>query len=147
MLAILIVLVLVQFIQPARNKSGQALPKDITKMYRMPDTVQTILKNACYDCHSNNTAYPWYVNIQPMGWLMAKHIKDGKTDLNFNEFGGYSKRRQLSKLKSIGSSIKDGTMPLPSYTWMHKNARLTKNEKAIIIDWVTKTKDSLSIKK
>ncbi len=147
MLALLIVLVMVQFIRPARNKSGQPLPKDITKMYSIPDTVQTILKNACYDCHSNNTAYPWYVNIQPMGWLMAKHIKNGKADLNFSEFGSYSPRRQTSKLRSIANSIKDGTMPLPSYTRMHKSARLTTNEKAVIIDWVTKTKDSLSVKK
>ncbi len=147
MLATLIVSVLIQFIQPARNKSGQALPKDIIKAYSMPDTVQTILKNACYDCHSNNTAYPWYVDIQPMGWLMAKHIKNGKADLNFSEFGSYSLRRQTSKLRSIANSIKDGTMPLPSYTWMHKSARLTTDEKAVIINWMTKTKDNLSIKK
>ena len=147
LLGVIIIFIAIQFIKPPRNKSGQALPKDITKMYRMPDTVQTVLKNACYDCHSNKTAYPWYVNIQPMGWLMAKHIRNGKADLNLSEFGSYSPRRQTSKLRSIANSIKDGTMPLPSYTWMHKNARLTKNEKAVVIDWVTKTKDSLSIKK
>lgn len=142
----LTVLVVIQFIQPARNKSGQVLPTDITKTYSMPDTVQTIFKNACYDCHSNNTSYPWYVNIQPMGWLMAKHIRNGKADLNFSEFGSYPLRRQISKLKGIENSIKDGSMPLSSYTWMHKNANLSKEEKALVINWTTRTKDSLSLK-
>lgn len=78
-----------------------------------------------------------------MEWLMRKHIKDGKADLNFNEFDGYSKNRQLSKLKSIGSSVKDGSMPLTSYTLLHQDAKLSKDEKTLVIDWATKTRDSL----
>ena len=76
--AILIVFIAIQFIQPAHNKSDQLLATDISKMVNIPDSVQALLKNACYDCHSNNTNYPWYSNIQPMGWLMAKHIKKAK---------------------------------------------------------------------
>ena len=146
LLAIVIVAVLIQFIQPAHNKSVQETQMEITKLYSMPVPLQNILKNACYDCHSNHTRYPWYVHIQPMGWLMTKHIKEGKEELNFDEFGSYSLRRQESKLRSIASSIEKETMPLHSYTLMHSDARLTENEKAIIIDWATKTKDSLSIK-
>jgi len=112
LLAIVIVAVLIQFIQPAHNKSVQETQMEITKLFSMPVTVQNILKNACYDCHSNHTRYPWYVHIQPMGWLMAKHIKEGKEELNFDEFGSYSLRRQESKLHSIASSIEEGTMPL-----------------------------------
>jgi competence CoiA-like predicted nuclease len=144
LLAIVIVAVLIQFIQPAHNKSVQETQMEITKLYSMPVTVQNILKNVCYDCHSNHTRYPWYVHIQPMGWLMAKHIKEGKDELNFDEFGSYSLRRKESKLRSIASSIDKETMPLQSYTLMHADARLTENEKAIIIDWATKTKDSLT---
>ena len=141
-----VVFIVIQFIQPARNKSGQVLPTDITKIYHIPDSVQAVFKTACYDCHSNNTSYPWYSNIQPMAWFMAHHIKNGKADLNFNEFGSYPPRKQKSKLKEIEHSLKDGTMPLFSYTLMHKNANLSKGEKALLIGWTTKAKDSLTSK-
>jgi hypothetical protein len=79
-----------------------------------------------------------------MGWLLAKHIKKGKAALNFSEFGSYSNRKQLSKLTGIANSIRDDNMPLSSYKWMHKNARLNSNEKSLLINWVQKLKDSLS---
>ena len=146
LLAILIVFIVIQFIQPARNKNGQVLATDISKMVSLPPGVQATLKTACYDCHSNNTNYPWYTNIQPVGWMMARHIKEGREELNFSEFGSYSERRQLSKLRSIENSIKDGSMPISSYTIIHKNARLTKDEKTQIINWVETTRDSLAMK-
>lgn len=144
---LLIVLIGIQFIQPVRNKSGQTLPVDIVHTFSFPDNVQAVFKLACYDCHSNNTRYPWYTNIQPVGWLLANHIRDGKVDLNFSEFGSYSPRRQMSKLRSIENSIMDGSMPLSSYTLIHNDARLGKDDKALILDWVTKIKDSLAAKK
>ena len=141
----LIVLVAMQFSQPARNK-GLVGEADITKHFFVPADVGAILKISCYDCHSNNTRYPWYANLQPMGWVLADHIKDGKAELNFDEFGSYSKRRQLSKLKSIAGSVKDGSMPITSYTWMHSDARLSAEDKAAIIGWATKARDSLQAK-
>ncbi|MFA5820031.1 MAG: heme-binding domain-containing protein [Bacteroidales bacterium] len=145
-LAIAIVFIAIQFIQPAHNKSGQVLATDISKTVSISDSVQALLKNTCYDCHSNNTNYPWYLNIQPMDWLMAKHIIKGKEALNFSEFGSYSPRRQLSKLNGIANSIKDDIMPLSSYKLMHKNAQLSTNEKALFINWAQQSKDSLSAK-
>lgn len=144
LLAILIVLIVIQFIQPARNTSGQVLQTDIVKVSNVPQSVQTVLKTACYDCHSNNTRYPWYANVQPMGWLLARHVKEGKAELNFSEFGSYSPRRQANKLRAIENSIKDGTMPLSSYLLLHKDARLTETDKTEIIDWVRRTRDSLT---
>jgi hypothetical protein len=144
LLALLIVFIAIQFIQPARNRSGQILPTDFSKIYVVPDSVQSILQTACYDCHSNNTTYPWYSNIQPMAWMMARHIKNGKDKLNFSDFGSYTSRRQVSKLKGIGNQIKDDEMPLSSYKMMHKNARLSQAEKALLFDWMNKTADSLS---
>ncbi len=147
LLPLLVVFIAIQFFRPAKNISGQELPADITKTVSISDKVLAILKNACYDCHSNNTRYPWYVNFQPMGWMMANHIKDGKDDLNFNEFGAYSKRRQLSKLKAIGSSVKDVSMPISSYTILHQDAKLSKDEKRLVTDWATKTIDIFEAKK
>lgn len=139
-----IVFAIIQFIQPAHNKSGQVLPTDFTKIYSVPTNVQIILQNACYDCHSNNTNYPLYSNIQPMAWMMARHIKNGKEKLNFSEFGSNSTRKQASKLKEIANQIKDDEMPISSYKMMHTKANLTKEEKILIIDWMNKTADSLS---
>lgn len=144
--AIGIVIIAIQFIQPAHNKSGQLTATDISKIIHIPVDVQLVLKNACFDCHSNNTHYPWYSNIEPMGWLMASHIKQGKEELNFSEFGSYSNRRQLSKLSGIANSIKDDIMPLSSYKLMHKNAMLNEKEKMLVINWAQQAKDSLSEK-
>ena len=141
--AIAIAFIAIQFIQPARNISGHMLDTEISKAVSVPDSVQMILKRACYDCHSNNTIYPFYAYIQPIGWLLNSHIKEGKSQLNFSDFGSLSKRRQASKLKSIANQIKDESMPLPAYTMLHKNASLRKTDKDLIINWVNNTKDTL----
>ena len=146
LLALLIVFIAIQFIRPAHNTSSQLLPTDITKTINVPDKVLDVFKNSCYDCHSNDTRYPWYINIQPMGWVMANHIKNGKENLNFSEFGIYSKRKQANKLRAIGTSINDGSMPISSYTIMHTDAKLTSNDTAIINNWVRITRDSLLMK-
>lgn len=142
---IFIVFIVIQFIQPAHNKSDLSLATDISKTISISDSLQIIIKNACYDCHSDNTDYPWYSNVQPMGWLMAKHIKKGKEELNFSEFGSYSPRRQVSKLNGIANSIRDDIMPLSSYRLMHKSARLSANEKTILINWAEKSKGIIPV--
>lgn len=143
LIGLLVVFVIIQFIQPARNRSNGRSSTDLAIKVFVPENVQRVLQTACYDCHSNNTSYPWYSNVQPFGWLMAGHIRKGKAELNFSEFGFYSKRRQISKLSGISNSVRDGTMPLVSYLILHQRARLSIKEKALIIEWATKTKDSL----
>lgn len=145
-LVLFIIIIAIQFIQPARNQSGQVNQNSITKIYSVPKKVQMILSVACYDCHSNNTRYPWYANIQPGSWWMASHIKEGKNGLNFDEFASYSNRLQQSKLKSIVNSINNGTMPLSSYTLIHKEAILSREDKMSIKNWVNTIKDSLELR-
>jgi hypothetical protein len=136
----LIIFLLMQLYQPARNLDyGQDLPVHIEKVYRVPSNVHDILATSCYDCHSNNTHYPWYSYIQPARAFMDSHIKDGKKDLNFSEFGNYSKRKQLNKLKSISKEVQSGDMPLDSYTLIHNDAALSKTQKSVLSDWITKT--------
>ncbi|MDP4284657.1 MAG: heme-binding domain-containing protein [Bacteroidota bacterium] len=143
LVVLLIIFIVIQFIQPDRNKSVQVVPADVTKDVSVPENVQIILQAACYDCHSNNTNYPWYNYVQPVGWILANHIKHGKRDLNFSDFGSYPIRKQQSKLKAIADQIKDGEMPLYSYTIIHKKARLSKEQKVLITDWAQKAQDSL----
>lgn len=134
----------IQFIQPASNKSVQVLPTDFVLLYKPPDQIQAIFKNACYDCHSNSTNYLWYSNIQPVSWLMARHIRNGKAKMNFSDFGSNSTRKQISRLKEISNQIKDDEMPITSYMLMHKNARLSVEEKTLLMNWLQAKADSLS---
>ena len=135
---ILILLIGIQFIRPARNYSGATSENSLGRLYEIPDTVSWVLQKACVDCHSNTTRYPWYSNIQPLGWILANHIRKGKTDMNFDEFGTYSGRKQKNKLKAVVNVIRDNKMPLRSYAWMHKDARLNEKEKQLLINWFTK---------
>jgi hypothetical protein len=146
LLVIVIGLVAIQFFRPDRNIASQASSSDISGVVRVPDSVKTILENACYDCHSNNTRYPWYANIQPTGWWLAGHIKEAKGDLNFSEFGGYEQRKQISKLDGVAAVVEEDIMPLRSYKLMHKNARLSQDEKNMLIDWTRQSVDNLSAK-
>ena len=139
-------LVIIQFIQPDHNKSNVVLNTDIEKLYTIPHNVSVILKKSCYDCHSNNTRYPWYSKIQPGAWLMASHIRKGKANLNFSGFGSYSNRRQQNKLEAIANSINDKTMPLWSYTILHKNVKLSASEETLLLDWIKTIKDGISSK-
>ena len=143
-LALLVIFIAIQFIQPARNQNGQVMPTDIEKIVVVPANVSGILKTSCYDCHSNNTHYPWYSFIQPGAWLMASHIKNGKAMLNFSQFGEFSNRKQQSKLQGMINQVKDGEMPISSYTLIHRNAVLTAAQKTILINWTASAKDSLS---
>jgi len=131
-----IILVGIQFIRPDSNNDNRVMATDFIKTYEVPTQIGSVLRRSCYDCHSNNTEYPWYSSIQPMGWLINKHISEGKKNLNFSEFGTYSQRKQVSKLKSIAKQIEQNKMPLPSYTMIHQNAILTSNEKSLIVTFV-----------
>ena len=133
----------IQFIPVSLNQSNNIPKEDIISSYEPPKEIANILKNSCYDCHSNNTIYPWYSKLQPFAWLMEKHIREGKDELNFNEFTSYSIRRQRSKLKSVISQIKKDEMPLDQYTLMHKDAILSEQMKTQLITWVEQLKDSI----
>src|SRR3954465_5828094 len=130
-LIVIAVLVIIQFIRPTRNISTSESSNAIAKHYQVPDTINNMMKVACNDCHSNNTRYPWYTNIQPVGWWMQHHVNEGKEELNFSEFAAYTAKRQNHKMEEVGEQIEKGEMPLNSYLWIHKDASLTAQEKAI----------------
>jgi hypothetical protein len=133
-----------QLYQPAHNLSyEQDDAINFTSIYKVPENIESIFRTSCYDCHSNNTQYTWYSHIQPARLFMENHIKNGKENLNFDEWGNYSSRRQNNKLDRIIKQIKANEMPLMSFTLMHKNAILSQNKKTILIDWINKTKESI----
>ena len=144
-IAILLIIVVIgiQFVPTAYNTSNEVLETDFIKTFNAPQNVQNLLKTSCYDCHSNNTNYPWYSKIQPGIWFMQKHVNEGKEELNLSTFGDYSGRRKKSKLKSIISQIKDDEMPIASYTLIHRDAKLSKEDETLLIKWLTNLRDSL----
>jgi hypothetical protein len=137
-IGLFIVFVGIQFIRPASNKDSRILATDFNNTLEVPPGITVLLRRSCYDCHSNNTKYPWYSQIQPMGWILSKHISEGKKELNFSEFGAYPARKQSSKMKAIKYQITQNKMPLPSYTLIHKEAKLTTEEKHLIITFLNK---------
>jgi hypothetical protein len=147
-LKILLILLLtlfisIQFIRPEKNKSGGINTNHISTKYPVPDNIQTIFKVACYDCHSNNTEYPWYAEIQPIAWWLNDHIVYGKKGLNFSEFSTYRIHKQYRKLEEINELVKDNSMPLPSYTRLHRNALLNDDQKMAIAKWTSALRDSI----
>jgi hypothetical protein len=134
---LLILLVVMQFIQPKKNISEGLSEGDISKVYTLPAGLHETLVNKCYDCHSNNTRYPWYFNVQPIGWWLAAHVHDGKENLDFSEFKSYETKKAMHKLEEIGEVIEDGSMPLKAYTLFHEDSKITTEEEKIITLWLT----------
>lgn len=129
------VLILIQFIRPTRNTATGASPDEISKYYDVPADIHAILKKSCYDCHSNNTSYPWYANLQPVGWWLQDHVNDGKDELNFSVFGTYAEKKARHKFEEIEEMVGEGEMPLASYTFIHRGSSLTADQSAAITAW------------
>lgn len=136
-LAVLVVAIVlvIQVIPVERNVSTVPPGQSFEKTEKVPANVAAILKVSCYDCHSNNSRYPWYSELQPGAWFMAQHIKKGRDELNFDEFNNYSKRRKKAKIKSIISQIEKDEMPLKSYLLLHPDAGLTPNKKKVLLQF------------
>jgi hypothetical protein len=133
---LLILLVVMQFIQPKKNISEGPSDADISKVYALPKGLHETFVNKCYDCHSNNTRYPWYFNIQPIGWWLAAHVHDGKEELNFSDFKNYEPKKAVHKLEEIGEVIEEGSMPLKAYTLFHEESKITNEEAQSINQWL-----------
>jgi hypothetical protein len=135
LLFLLVAFVVIQFIHPKKNKAAGIQPNYIGNNFPVPEDVRFILAKACNDCHSNNTEYPWYAKLQPVDWWMDKHVRDGKKHFNLDEYTNRSLRYQYHKMEETIEMVKEKHMPLDSYTWIHKDARLTEEEKNKLINW------------
>ena len=140
---LLITFLILQFFRPQKNLSTEVAINDITTKYAIPADVHAVLKTSCYDCHSNNSIYPWYNNIQPVAWYLADHIKEGKKEINFNEFASYKIAKQYRKLEEIINQVEMDEMPLESYTLIHGDAKINAAQKTMIINWATVLRDTI----
>jgi hypothetical protein len=135
-LVLLVVLIIAQFFGPEKNDGDIASFEVFIADTNPPEDVQMIMKSACFDCHSDHTRYPWYNNITPINYWLADHVKDGKKHFNVSKWTDYSDKKKDHKLEELAEEVEEGHMPLPSYTWTHSDAKLTKEQIEAVEAWV-----------
>ncbi len=136
LLLILVVFIIAQFFGPEKNDGDITSVKPFLADTNPPQDVLAILKNSCFDCHSDHTRYPWYSKITPINYWMADHIEHGKSDFNMSRWNDYSDKKKDHKLEEIAEEVKEGHMPLPSYTWAHSEAKLSKEQIEAVEKWI-----------
>jgi hypothetical protein len=137
LLSILALMIIVQFL-PSKVKNPKVITEnDLISITKPEKEIETILRNSCYDCHSNETKFPWYSKVAPASWFLNSHIEKGRSHFNFSNWKTYSAENQISISQNCIEEIKDGEMPLWSYTLLHSEAKLNSEEKEKLISWFT----------
>ncbi|MFT3782712.1 MAG: heme-binding domain-containing protein [Nibricoccus sp.] len=132
-----------QFIRPERSAKIAPAKLDLLEARTPPAVVKLLFLKACYDCHSNNTDYPWYSQIQPVYALLDNHVKRGREVVNFSEFGRLPPTRAAQALEDCADEVSQRRMPLVSYRLAHAEARLTDEEIAQFVEWADKEAEAL----
>ncbi|MEZ4853883.1 heme-binding domain-containing protein [Flavobacterium sp.] len=149
LIGLVALLVVIQLFQIDKTNPVVDKNLDFINSYKPSPEIAQQIRTSCYDCHSNDTEYPFYSNIQPFGWFLANHIKEGRSHLNFSEFGTYTVKKQAHKLEEAVELIEKNEMPLSSYTSMHSSAALSDAQKKMLIEYFrakqAEIKSSLSI--
>lgn len=125
LLILLILFIAIQFFGIKKSVPEYDESGDFLSEFNPPSDVETIFRSACYDCHSYETTYPWYSNVQPFGWWLQGHIDEGRDEMNLSLWNQYSRKDADHLLEEMVEMVEDEEMPLPSYTWIHSDARLT----------------------
>ena len=135
LIALIAFFVIIQFIPNELPENTTDNTKDLLNIERVPENIRTTLKTSCYDCHSNQTVYPWYSYVAPVSWLVVKDIKEGRDKVNFSEWGTLKKRSKIKVLSNMADEVESGDMPLPVYLIMHRDAKLDENTRQDLIKW------------
>ncbi len=142
-LIIVFLLVLIQFVPAGLPDTIAENENDLLYNNQIPEQVAVILKTSCYDCHSNETNYPWYSYVAPVSWLVGKDIREGREELNFSEWESLSKIDKAKHLDNIIDEVSDGDMPMNIYTIIHTDAKLSSEEIEQLANWVEDYAESL----
>jgi len=143
---LILLIIAIQFYRPSKNIQNKKSKTNIFEIEHASVDVQDLIETSCYDCHSNNTHYPWYAEIAPVSWWLDHHINEGKGELNFDLWGTYSEKRKRHKLKEMKEMLEEHEMPLETYLWLHKDAKLTEDQINTIIDWARALNPSIDTK-
>jgi len=147
LIILLVTFLAIQFIRPARNSGIAESSSDITHYVHTPDSILNILKKSCYDCHSNHTDYPWYVNINPVGLWLRYHVNNGKESINFSDLSGFSKKKLDHRMGDIAEQVEKSEMPLNTYTFIHRYAILDSGQIKMIKDWTIAARKEIGYQK
>lgn len=139
-----ILFLVMQFFRPAQSNPETTRGQDILSLYPADEDVVSVLKSACYDCHSHETTWPWYSQINPVGWVVSNHVMEGRDELNFSDFAGYSAKKADHKLEESMEYIKKGEMPLKGYVFLHPEARLSEEQKNVLLAWLDGARQQVS---
>ena len=145
LLGLLLIFLVMQLFRPDKYTADSDSITPFLTETNPPDEVVATLKQACFDCHSNATRYPWYNAITPVNYWLKDHIDHGKEELNVSEWSAYSVKRKDHKLEEIAELVEEGEMPLQSYTWTHADARLSDEQVSSLINWVNAARSQLSV--
>lgn len=126
-----VILVAIQFVNVDKTNP----PVDETLTLKAPEEVMAVLKQSCFDCHSNETKWPSYADIAPMSFVVADHVKDARRAMNFSQWNLITKETKVLRLKRAIVTVKNGMMALPSYVAAHEEAELSPEDKNILINW------------
>ncbi|TNJ43450.1 heme-binding domain-containing protein [Tamlana fucoidanivorans] len=135
LLAVLLLFLVAQFFGPDKNQGDLKSIEPFLVETNPPEDVKLILKETCYDCHSDVTRYPWYNKITPVNYWLAGHIKDGKKHFNVSNWVGNSTKKKDHKFEELIEMVEAKSMPLKSYTWTHAEAKLTDAQIQAVVNW------------
>jgi hypothetical protein len=144
LLGLLVIAAGLQLVRPEKNLAPTPAKTDLLVLHPAPPEVKQLLAVGCYDCHSDNTRYPWYAEIQPLGWWLAQHVRDGKRELNLSGFGDLTKKKQAGRLEEMVDVISRRAMPLESYTITHRDAVFTEAQIKQLNDWLEALRDKIA---
>lgn len=142
-IAIVAAALLIQLIPNDRPEVVENNTGDFLSTVLLPDSLANMLRISCYDCHSNETNYPWYAYVAPVKWLVNRDVRNGRKDMNFSNWGSSDKMQQAKMLSNISDEVGDHAMPLAIYPLMHPAAKLKEEERKLIIDWAEAYGESL----
>jgi len=134
---------LLQFVPAELPENSAEVSNDIVMSSGASEEIQSILRKACYDCHSKQTKYPWYSFVAPVSWLIAKDTREGREELNFSEWAGLSKRKKIKALNDIAEEVEEKKMPLKIYTVVHRDAILSDQEIEALMSWTKSLSDNI----
>lgn len=134
LLGLIFVLAAMQFIQPQKTNPTDPAESDFASVYDLEAVDVELINKACYDCHSNETVWPWYADVAPASYVIVNHVNEGRKHLNFSKWGSYSSDRKDHKLEECSEEVESGEMPMSSYILAHKEARITAEERARLVE-------------
>lgn len=143
LIVLLVTFIIIQFFPIDKTNPATNEGMDFLKIKNTPEPIAKIIRNSCYDCHSNETKYPFYSNIQPVAWLLKNHIDEGRKELNFSTFATYEPKRQAHKLEEATEYVEQKKMPLESYTLGHQNAKLTNEQRKQLANYFRKVQKEI----